>query len=283
MGVFVPRKKAFWQRKPSSGQEVDWANPLAFGLVVYAPLELSSGSEVRNLAGDQGGGIDQDIDITPEGFIYAGGTAGNDVAYATATPPADSDSYTIIVRARTTYIPTGGDYPSLVSTRNAGNNRFNLNLDGEESDSTKATFIAQNSIGGVIKAKLPKPPVNEFVTYGIAYDDLGSRKIRLQMSSESSVAVSGALTGTLEPYNNEGIYLGNRRAGGREWSGGISDFYFFNEAKSDEEVRSLIDAPYQLLKPRRSYWHMPSGVTPPQTFKPAWAMASRRSGLIGAR
>ena len=257
MAILIPRKKEFWQRKPSVGQEVDWGNNLSEGLLIYQPLELSSTNEVRNLAGEHGGYIDPDVNITEEGLSYSGAYTSNDIAYATQTPPTGG-SFTLITRALTTYVPSGDIYPNIVSTRDAGNNRFALFLDGNEADAAKTVMALQNNVGTAIKAKLPKPPTDEFVVYGATYDDLGDRQARLQISTENAVAVSAALTGTLEPYNNEGIYLGNRRAGGRQWDGVISDFYFFNVAKSNEEVRSLVDAPYQILKPRKKYWVLPT-------------------------
>ena len=58
----------------------------------------------------------------------------------------------------------------------------------------------------------------------------------------------------------------------------------WNRPVSEEEYNDLRLNPAQILKSRRSYWSIPvDGGGPPTTFQPAWAMASKRSNVIGAR
>jgi len=230
MSIFIPRWERFRDKKPTGPLEVNWAHPSTDGLIICQSLDEVDLNKVPNKAGVDGPSVTSDISRTADGVVLDNSYDGAELITATPTPPDETGQFSFLVRSYSTTIPSGNNWAYLLSSRDSGDWRLNIGLSGDEDASNNLVFSMRNTniFNKTREAKLPAPPINTWFTCGGTYDDDGDRIARVWSSEQLVHGEADAMSGTLESYTQEGLYLGNRRGGDRKWTGGISDFWFFN-------------------------------------------------------
>ena len=262
MSIFIPRKREHWQKKPNYVAELDLGHRFVTDNLLLTNMqgrELVVGAESSTVWDSDGYFADKTSTVLQSNPI-----AGEDIRLiGRAKIVSDSPDYNSIFFLG--HYTSGSDNSGLwIAKKNDGKIEV---LERSNSNSQAVTSIGTVSAGDII----------DFTAISFA---TGNTYVRLNKEATQT----GAGNFTRLDVGAPALKFGRDSAVGRE---NYLDYCHAYKNANDplvvEAVNSLREAPYQILKPRRSYSKMPSGVTPPQTFKPAWAMASRRSGLIGAR
>ena len=124
------------------------------------------------------------------------------------------------------------------------------------------------------------------VAVGISFDgtNLGGHTLYRQYLDTGDYATESSSGSNTVNTALENIYMGCYldTGGGRSLSGALYDCWLFDGELTEDEFLSLAANPYQIVKKRRKYGVLPTAAAP-TGFQAAWAMSSKRSGLIGAR
>lgn len=262
MSIFIPRKREHWHKKPSYLAELDLGHKFVTDDLVLTNMqgrELVVGAESSTVWDSDGYFADKTSTVLQSNPI-----AGEDIRLiGRAKIVSGSPDYNSIFFLG--HYTSGSDNSGLwIAKKNDGKLEV---LERSNSDSQSITSIGTISAGDII----------DFSAVSFA-----TGNTYVQLNEEATQIGAGDFTRL--DVSAPGLSFGRDAALSRE--NYLEYCHVYKNANDPlvvEAVDSLREAPYQILKPRRSYWQMPSGVAPPQTFKPAWAMASRRSGLIGAR
>ena len=127
---------------------------------------------------------------------------------------------------------------------------------------------------------------NRDVAVGLSFDgtNLGGHTLFRQYLDTGEYASASSAGTSAVNTALENIYTGSyySTSADRCLNGALYDCWLMEGELYEDEFLSLAENPYQILKPRRKYWVLPTAAAP-TGFQAAWAMASKRSGLIGAR
>ena len=275
MSFVIPRKREHWQRKPSGPSEINYGSGAARDIAACYLMD-DSGRVLRDIA------LGSDADLRSSSTVGEGELlipSASDEPNNGATVTGSSgvghaldfvSDFTFISEITATSAYTPDDFRAIFAKRSASGFQYHFRI-------KDSGVISLLTTGGSVDASF-NLPLNKKSVVSVSSDSSG-RVFQLDGATEAadfksiSYVNTSVTIGTTQLTNSTNLSLG----------GTIHRIYAYSRKLCKEELLDLEHNPYQILKPRRSYWQMPSGVTPPQTFKPAWAMASRRSGLIGAR
>ena len=268
MAILIPRKKDYWQRKPSIPVEIKTDIGLSRAFIL-------DGDGVKDLVAGRDGinsGAVYSSNETADSVLSFNGTTD----YVNlGTEPYHSGKLAIISGFTARSIAA---YQMIVandeSVTNARDFQFRTNA-----STGLIEFIP--FVGGVNYSAVSTTPavVGERLVAGCNHDGTTS-KVYIDGAMEGSAAVSGNL-------DADGGHLA---LGARIRNAAVTDIvdYFnsdiefawvFNRSLSDDEHQEYAANPYQILKPRRKYWVLPTAAAP-TGFQAAWAMAA--NNLIGA-
>lgn len=130
-------------------------------------------------------------------------------------------------------------------------------------------------------------PVNVVGSMSLSNDTLYAMAITRNVGGQVYASINGiedldtpdTLVGTFTA--NTSVWQSQNSGGGERFNGirFLDTVLPFGMSKA--EIISLTKNPYQLFQPRTQY--IPTYIAPVGGFQSGWALASRRSGLIGAR
>ena len=242
MSFFIPRKREYWQRRPTSPVELNTGHVLSpsYGLWLF--------DGAGNLAQQNFPTIGSSVEQTPEGLSFSG--AENDSNSVDLNPGSSlPEDMTISM------IGSPSDLARDHALLHAGNNQFQWWID-TSGGSLRLGLFAGAAIFSTQEIPANKDSVLSATCKGVA--NTGRAYI------DGGLAASGDIgSNSWSGYSASTIRIGTA-TNGKYYKGLYSYLYIDSVAREDAEVQALAEAPYQILKPRRSYWHMPvaaGGVT----------------------
>lgn len=256
MAILIPRKKEYWQRKPSYEGEIDWANSLSDKLVGYWLLNNST----YNLAN-----MEEASEVNAPGWINNENGAGlrftdgvND--YLDAGDKSDygcTNAVTIISQARFSVL---GDSRTVLAKGVGGSSTHAYDLKYHTGAlalrASLRTSSAQTNIDGATT-----PTIGQTYTVGMGWDDVDDNAfIYLDGAQDGSGTFAGPIQTNTAP-----VIIGSVPgwSGAGEMAGDIWYSALWNRRLDADEHKSINEAPYQILKPRRKFWVVPAagGIT----------------------
>ena len=258
MAILIPRKKAFWQRKPYAGGEVDLANEIASelysagnSLMVYgdgsfvgvngAPLTNNNGYGVDDTNRYEATATSNYVEIGPSNILD--GATELTVCAEVVAQAIPVVSTQIVSQWGGTFVyqfavDASGRFFFLV---NGGSNyavNFETTLLDEvgESYSVAVKWTAGNAIEGWVN---------------------GVRQ------ATSALLGTPASVSSLSTSGSNKSRIGYKQDGGAALLGGIGFASVTPADIDDDHLQAFSENPYQIIKPRRKYWVLPtvSGTT----------------------
>ena len=279
MAILIPRKKDYWQRKPSVGQEVDWGNSLTDGLIGYW---LNDGSHQSNI-------VTSDA-VTLNGTATYGESGGESVAlfdastgcYIESPKIASLDGSNGMTVLTTAKLGVRDVYSGIMTQFTSSQNGWSLQMN----NAANTLLIAvRNGSDAHYSGGSPTLSTTDYKTLGFIYDGTGATdrdKVRpfLDGKEVTDMPIAAAGFPTALGTNTADIRFGNTAIDtGLFYGGEIGVSALWGQAVQAEDYTALQENPYQILKPRRKYWVLPTAAAP-TGFQAAWAMAA--NNLIGA-
>ena len=266
MAIFVPARKDTGRNKPDFLRDINWGHPLSDGLI--ASMDYLSLNE--SVTGDQAA-LYSTANISDQGLNITGvwGEAAStadrlEIDNAGIVSAIDNDEWTVFFKVRLDDLtsncilagmgaPQDGSLCFGPNLKNTGELKFATN-DGAWLEILLASSITRNTA--------------DFISIAIRYDGTNMRPV-INGSVGSDVAFASA---SIPAAGGTLFQIGSGQRSSASYSYYSEDhtqeyFRFYNRALSDEEIVSLQDAPYQILKQGHKYWLMPEAVT--STFEPA--------------
>ena len=264
MAILIPRKKEFWQRKPVAPElNPNVENSLLASYQATSPSEFSDillGGNVTAL------GTNQAFDETGFGEAFFYGSFNKTETRGIVAPISS----------------TSGSYTFQIIADWAGATRSEAEyyLDTQTGRMVIGHDLSDNlSIYDGAWNAFSYSPYGKGAQNLIIELDGANSEARLYINGESKGSVSytprniGGTTKLLERYtpNTSANNCPNRIK--------FTSINIWEEALTDGIERSKIENAFQILKPRRKYWVLPTAAAP-TGFQAAWAMAA--NNLIGA-
>ena len=279
MSILIPRNSAYWIRDLRDGAyEVDWGSPFSEGLAaaVVAGNEIATGFDWTANTTTQDGADLVATDNTVNAYIQK-------PILATDNGLGTGD-FSLYMHGK--IAAADGTVSNLIGNKNdLAGNPYSQGFIGAHMNSGGG--YAANSIslftfsGGTSATQLAGA-----VDVSRYQDIMGVREASLHTMRVDDLSATALTTVRNITGSNPRFIVGHS---GKSTNGDAGAFVApiglaWNRAVSEEEYNDLRLNPAQILKSRRSYWSIPvDGGGPPTTFQPAWAMASKRSNVIGAR
>ncbi|MEZ0147941.1 MAG: hypothetical protein AB9Q19_01275 [Candidatus Reddybacter sp.] len=237
MPVFIPRKREYWQRKPSGLVEIDWNHTLAPAAFIFAKGKefyfFDRASANSSAGASDGEEVGEEFFKTPEV-----GTAS--LIPAQAIPQIDAKTvamrfYSVNPPSSALYFGgfTGPAYDPLVVRSRSGRYLYWLPASGYDS---YTTLGAPGTAANPALIAQTRPNSTDHVLWN------------------DGAQVKTDTTGVADTTPVTGFYLSDIASNSL-----VFDFAFVSETEFDGAMLAeLKAAPYQILKPRRSYWVMPT-------------------------
>ena len=242
MSIFIPREKTFWQRRPTAKQEVNrshWAGGLAHSAAVFCGDSYDSAtSEILS---------DADVVYEQNHAIFDG-----DTSRILVDSYNHTDVVSIISRIATfDAAKTNRAIFSKYDGSSSDNDSFMLRQDATSMQmfvrKSGGTSWASASVSGLVQ--------------NIASDVAGVFDGNDVYSYLDGISAGASYSGSMRANSGAANYIGvhSNRQANQGFEGSIEYLHVFHAGFDADQVASLHENPYQILKPRRSYWLMPSG------------------------
>ena len=267
MAILIPRKKDYWQKQLTAFDSVNWGHELLDGGGAVwlfhnkdAPENLSYSDSVYEYQLDNSAGAP-----TPSALGVEFGS-GSDYVSATINESWDTTSTFGLVSSGP--VPLSFNLLSAAATGfpdryiKIGTNGYDVRNGG-----SRALYV-----GGVAHAG--GEPLNLSLVLGGPSSQTMYRQGALVTSTTNSVSNISCNRFAINAI------LDSTPAPGTSWTCAMA--YYLRSPLNAGEIAELHFNPSQILKSRRKYWVLPTAAAP-TGFQAAWAMSSRRAGLIGAR
>ena len=248
--------------KPVGEVEIDWNHPLAKGLTLCMPFQMSG--YVDLVKQGRRAVFNGDAKRTPEGVLLD--ESGD---YLVIPDVVIDSAYTIVTHVDFTD-NDGSNFQYFLSTGSfQATNTINWYL-GESSNRMTATH--DSSANNLFVETDEYPAINN-LAYTLAVDgrDAGlyfDGRFILGRADYGSVAIADGTTTSLW-VGTRGDLNADRMLGGTE-----KYVYIYNRKLSAAEIKKLAESPYCFLKPKQPSYLMIQAAAPPSTFQVAWAMNS---------
>ena len=253
MAIFIPRKKEFWQRKPTTLRQLREGHWLADDLVGaylwFQGLENLTGRNSATLGGSA------TLDPSNGAILDANGEyvrIDADVLLADS-----SDTYTVTQKYQK-IIAYGGGYPRLLQRGDGDSARFYRNYNDYNFVFWDANFTASQNIWDGDSHTVSLSCSN------IATDYVNTRAVHINAVPEYSLDSDSYADAVYS--SGRWMMLGNRPDGTR-YNGGGNDFLYLHARDlHSEEIKNLHEAPYQILKPKKTYFFLGAVTAPTATL-----------------
>ena len=240
---FIPRWEKYKDKKPTGPVEIDWNNPLTDSLhnAVVVDRDIVSNESLSSVFGNS---ISYSASTFGEGVV-----TGNGLKYKLSQYPFNdtSNNRKTTLIAITTLTGAIQQYSGVIAV-NPGNNA------GLKTRSTANRIEADNR-GYITLLDAPTLDTYFLVCQG---DTLYANTLRAgsaRLYDNNLNMLSGSSTAGEFNYNAD-LYIGGdyRYVTGRYTEQIFHSGYLFHRLLSDDEIFALYEAPYQILKPRKTFF-----------------------------
>ena len=247
-------------RKPTGDVEIDWSNPLARGLKVFVLLN-DNGIKTKNYADDNGDYLHATENASATGYTRKiEGQEGRCLLSNRIDGPTLSlhdpipSTVGLTVLTRVKYNEVAADH-AVINIGEQVNVADTLLI---WADTFSGALRAGMTVGSVAYGADGGIPINEWVTWGATLNGI------TPLAPIGKLYVNGSQSGATKTDNgewNDGVtadshYL-NEFGGGRPTGGETSWIARWDRELSASEISEFTKNPYQILKPKTNYFHVP--------------------------
>ncbi|MBV1888711.1 MAG: LamG domain-containing protein [Proteobacteria bacterium] len=243
MSIFIPRKKEFWSRRPVGEQEINWGHWASDGLVYYSLLN-STGTPT-DIAGGFDSSLRTNADPDFDGLLVNNtddpSNSGAEIVGSNSGDLDFTSDFTIVAEVTKTLASLGDDYRTIFGKRNDSGYQYQFRV---TNDNKLNLLTTGSSIAS---------------SYTLAVDE----RAAVAVSSDSSGRIfnknSSTETGIFRSISHVGApaVIGSNSVSGasnQAFGGVIHRLSAYSKKLEAEELIELAEAPYQLLKARKTYF-----------------------------
>ena len=239
MGIIITSKQP-WRRQPQGQVELNTTNPLAEWVIHLASFGSNPSDVVKNKPLVAGYG-------SPYMGVYKDKHASihnSDVGWKFNTSVKTSQNMTLWSYGNSPYTYGGGGFGIMLcnAVQNSYMGVYNNKLIGKVN--------IDNIFGSTII------PIHQDLTITLTHKNGNAQELYLNNNLEGTGSESASIT-------SADYYVGLHNSGTLGWRGGIYLSAIFNKALNQDEIKSLNNNPWQLLRKRKVITYFDSGISLP--------------------
>ena len=260
--MYKPLHPDFWgNRKPLGQVDVDYSNPIARGLIKgwIFNQEKSGESDIVD-------GTPPTNDNFPPKAIQEGQkvlSCDGSNGLIEINPPevmAGNNNYTVVIRSAADRYETG--HVAFVIRDGVLTSGILSIYPYDTGDHARVYIDGSTELNGSVSS-IADGKMHDLVLVVRSSTD---KELYQDCISVATSSASGAMTST-----PTALGVGAWRDAIQPFHGQISHVYLFDRDLTLEEIKSINENPYQILKPTTNYFIVPADAGAAPTFQPAWA------------